>query len=484
MRGCLLALSLLASTAAVAEPAPLPDTPAAAKFTELMAAMDTRDETRLRTWVAEHFTESMRKAIPGDPGIVPFLVDQQQNLGGFDVHGFLQSADTQFEALVRAREGTRRWLRYVVNVEPEPPHRIAGIFVFPAPGDVVPVEGPPLSLEEGVASLEKRIDALAAAGKFSGAVLLGRNGKPVLRKAWGEAERSFHSPNRPDTLFSLGSLNKMFTAVAVGRLVDRGKLDWDDPVGKYLKGWLPDDVAAKITLRHLLTHTSGLGDYLDALMDGENRLLLDGVAAHRRLVAGSRPAYEPGARFQYSNSGYLLLGAVIEAVSGKDYYAFVRDEVYGPAGMTRSDSYSIDDVVENLATGYLRPGEGVDTWKTNRSLGGLRGTPAGGGYSTCDDLLAFANALLGYRLLSKETTEALLTPRVKAPFGDYGFGFGIEKAPGGGTAIGHAGGFPGVSTFLRAYREAGWTLCVLANQSSGPADVMEAWEGLIPRVVP
>lgn len=477
MHSCLLTAALLLASPPAAE-----GSPAAGKFQELMTMIDAGDEARLRSWVLENFSAAMLRANPGDPGIAQFLVDQQRNLGGFEVQGILKSHPSQVEMQVRARKGARRWLRYVVNVEPEPPHRIAGIFVFPMAGEVLPAEGEPLSQEAAVAAFEKEIDRLAEAGKFSGAVLLARDGKPVLRKAWGEAERSFHVPNRPDTLFSLGSLNKMFTAVAIGRLVEEGKVAWDDPVGKHVRGWLPDDVAAKVTIRHLLTHTSGLGDYLDALSAGDSRLLLDGVAAHRSLVEGSRPAFEPGSRFQYSNAGYLLLGAVIEAASGRDYYAFVRDEVYARAGMVRSGSYAMDDVVENLAVGYIRPGEGVDTWRTNRSLGGLRGTPAGGGYSTCDDLLAFSNALLGNRLLSKETTEAILTPRVTAPFGEYGFGFGVENAPGGGTVVGHAGGFPGVSTVLRIYRDAGWTLCVLANVSSGPGEITRTWEGLIGRV--
>jgi CubicO group peptidase (beta-lactamase class C family) len=474
MHSCVVTALLFLASPTAAE-----GTPAAAKFTALMAEIDGGDEARLRSWVLENFTAEMLRANPGDPGIAQFVVDQQRNLGGFEVLGVLQSHPSQVEVHVRARKGARRDLRYVVSVEPEPPHRIAGIFVFPMAGEVLPAEGEPLTQEAAVAALEREIDRLADGGRFAGAVLLAKDGKPVLRKAWGEAERSFHAPNRPDTLFSLGSLNKMFTAVAIGRLVDEGKVAWDDPVGTHVEGWLSDDLAAKITIRHLLTHTSGLGDFLDRLRDGDSRLALDGVAAHRRLVEGSRPAFEPGSRFQYSNAGYLLLGAVIEAVSRRDYYSFVHDEVYARAGMVRSGSYAMDDVIENLAVGYIRPGEGVEVWKTNRSLGGVRGTPAGGGYSTCDDLLAFSNALLGNRLLTKATTEAILTPRVTAPFGEYGFGFGVEKAPGGGTVVGHAGGFPGVSTVLRVYRATGWTLCVLANVSSGPGEIARVWDGLI-----
>lgn len=464
------------------ETSPIPDTPSGRRFAELMAVMDSGDPDRLVAFVRGNFTAGMLGTRPNDDGIAPFLLAQQRDFGGFEVRRALKAVDAQVEMLVRPRKGSDRWLRYVLHVEPAPPHRVAGLFVFGAPPESIPAEGERLAVDAAVAGLEEDISALAASGKFSGAVLLARDGKPVLRRAWGEAERSFHTPNRPDTLFNLGSLNKMFTAVAIGKLVEKGKLGWDDPIGKHLDGWLPEDVAKKVTIRHLLTHASGLGDFLDAIRTGETRILLDGVAAHRRLAEGARPEFEPGSRFRYSNLGYLLLGAVIEAVAARDYYAFVRDEIFAPSGMPRSGSYSTDEVVENLAVGYLSPAEGGHPAKTNHSLRGLRGTPAGGGYSTCDELLAFASALTAHRLLAKDTTETLLAPHVTAPFGDYGFGFGIEKAPGGGTVVGHTGGFPGVSAVLRVYRDSGWTLCVLANASSGPGEIVGAWESRLARI--
>jgi CubicO group peptidase (beta-lactamase class C family) len=449
-----------------------------------MAAIDSGEPETLKAWASDALAPAMLKVNPGQEGIVEFLTAQQRDLGGFEVHRQIRSDDAQVEMLVRPREGARRWLRYVVNVEAAPPHRIAGLFVFPAPADLLPSDEGPLTAEAAARELEAAADRLAAGGRFSGAVLLAMDGKPLLRKAWGEAERSFHAANRPDTLFSLASMSKMFTAVAVGRLVEDGKLGWDDPVGRHLKGWLPDDVASKITIRHLLTHTSGLGDFLGDVASGDTLRLLDTISSHRPLVEGSRTAFEPGSAFQYSNTGYLLLGAVIEAISGRAYYDFVRDEVYAKAGMSRSGSYAMNEVVENRAVGYLRPGErGGDGWRSNAALKGLRGTSAGGSDSTVDDLVSFVSALTSYRLLRKDTTEALLVPRVKAPWGgDYGYGFGIEGAAGGGTVVGHAGGFPGVSTILRAYRPSGWTLVVLANVSSGPGEIAGAWDALLPRI--
>ena len=461
----------------------IPDSGAGRRFSELMEAMGSGDPVRLREWTRAALTPEMLRTGPNDPGILGFLLDQQRDLGGFEVHRALSSGAEQVEMLVRARKGSRRWLRYVVGVEAAPPGRISGIFAFPAPPDAIPAEGSSLSAEEAARTLETAVEELAAAGRFSGAVLLARGGRPLLRRSWGEAERSFHAPNRPDTQFGVASLGKMFTAVAVGRLVEQGKIGWEDPVGKHLKGWLPDDAAAKVTLRHLLTHTSGLGDFLGALREGDSWRLLDGVAAHRRLVAGAALASPPGSEFRYSNAGYLVLGAVVEAVSGRDFYTFVKDEVFAPAGMTRSGYPRFDDVLENRATGYLSPEEAKGGGsRTNVSLQGLRGTPAGGAVSTVDDLLAFTEALRAGRVLRRETVDALLAPRVKAPFGGhYGFGFEVDRAP-GGTVFGHAGGFPGVGAVLRAYAPSGFTLVILSNQSHGTAEVAGAWDAILPRV--
>ena len=475
---------LLSSPAAPAADESSTASAAGRRFSELMEAMDSGDPARLRAFARATFHSSMLRTGPNDPGIVAFLLDQQRDLGGFEVHGALAGGSSHVEMLVRSRRGTRRWLRYTLTVETAPPHLVAGLFAFPASPDVIPTEGTALSAEEAARELAAAVERLAAAGRFSGAVLLAKDGRPLLRKSWGEAERSFHAPNRPDTLFGLASLGKMFTAVAVGRLVEQGKVGWDDPVGKHLKGWLPDDAAAKVTVRHLLTHTSGLGDFLAALREGDAWRLLDGVAAHRSLVLGAPPDGPPGVGFRYSNAGFLVLGALVEAVSGRDFYAFVKEEVFARAGMTRSGYYRFDDVVENRATGYLGPDEaGGAGWRTNLSLQGLRGTPAGGGYSTVDELLSFASALSARRLLRQETVDELLKPRVKAPFGGhYGLGFEVDQAPGGGIVFGHAGGFPGVGAFLRVYARSGFTLVVLSNGSSGTGDVAGAWEALLPRV--
>jgi len=467
-----------------ADPA-IPDTPAGARFREILEVLNGGDEHALRAYVEARFTPSMRKTGPADPGIAAFLAGQQAR-GGFDVVRVLDSAPFQVGMLVRARGDSTRTLRYVVGVEPDPPHRISGIFVFDAPPDARGSEAPPLTAGDAVRELDRAVERLAAEGLFSGAVLLARDGVPVLRRAYGEADRASHVPNRPETLFSLASLNKMFTAVAVGRLVEEGRVGWNDPVAKHLEGWLAPGLAERITIAHLLTHTSGLGDYLDKIADDERARSYRDVASFRTLCAEAGIEGAPGEGFRYSNLGYVVLGAVIESVTGRDYFDFVRDVVYRPAGMPRTDSYFSDADVGERAAGYCRAkeiGRGGDEWIPNGTREGVRGTPAGGGWSNVDDLLAFANALTGHVLLDEATTRELLTPRLPTPMGGhYGYGFLIGRSSAGGAVVGHAGGFPGVSTLLRVAPDERWTLVVLANVSGGADLVGEAWRGLAARV--
>jgi len=464
----------------------IPDTPAGHRFAELVAFINANDSTGLRAYAAENFTPGMLRTTPNDPGILGFLIEQHANFGGWEVIRALDSAPEQVGMLVRSRRDPSRTLRYVVGAEREPPHRVSGIFLFPAPADATGSEAPPLSADAAIAELDRVVAALGAEGRFSGALLLARDGAPVLRRAHGEADRAFHAPNRPETLFSLASTSKMFTGVAIARLVETGRLGWDDTVAQHLDGWLASQIASRVTVRQLLTHTSGLGDYLDQVFDGETLRLFPDVASYKPLCAKAEIAGAPGREFRYSNLGYVVLGAIIEKVSGRDYDDFVRDEVFARAGMTRTAWYENDAVVADRAAGYCRAreiGREGDGWYTNSLVHGLRGTPAGGAYSNVDELLAFANALTRHELVGAAMTDSLLEARVVTPMGgDYGYGFLVERGRSGARTVGHSGGFPGVGASVRIGLDSGWTLIVLSNLTDGASEVVETWRGLASRV--
>ena len=165
-------------------------------------------------------------------------------------------------------------------------------------------------------------------------MLVARNGKVLLQDAWGRADREAGTPNTLDTQFRIGSMNKMFTAVATLQLVEAGKLALDDPIGEHLPDYPNEDVASKVTVRHLLTHTGGTGDIFGPEFELNRLELCEELDDYVKLYGARALRHEPGARHEYSNYGFVLLGALIEKVSGESYYDYVRDNVFRPAGMT------------------------------------------------------------------------------------------------------------------------------------------------------
>jgi CubicO group peptidase (beta-lactamase class C family) len=279
---------------------------------------------------------------------------------------------------------------------------------------------------------------------------------------------------RLDSRLNLGSMNKMFTAVVIAQLVDEGTLSFRDPVSKHLggKGWTKADLS-KVRIEHLLSHTSGLGSYFNDTYQRTARQLLRKVDDYKPLVAEETLAFEPGTRWQYSNTGMLLAGAVIEAATGRDYFDVVRERVYAKAGMTGSDCYDVDLVVPNLAIGYGRARTpSGPRWRANTFEHVIRGGPAGGGYSTARDLLAFAEALRRGVLVTPLTRERLWSAKPELSSPEYGFGFGVGSDA-LGRRVGHSGGFPGISSVLDVYPDTGWTVVVLSNVDGGMPPVAQ-----------
>src|SRR3954465_2105012 len=186
--------------------------------------------------------------------------------------------------------------------------------------------------------LDSYFDSLVAENKLSGVALVAKNGVTVASKAAGIANKTTNAPIDLNTKFNLGSMNKMFTAVAIAQLAQAGKLSFPDIVGKHLPDYPNKEVAEKVTLHQLLTHTSGMGMYWnDKFMAQREKLLT--VSAHLPLFAADPLAFPPGEKFQYSNAGYMVLGAIIEKLSGQDYYSYVQDHIYNPAGMSNTGFY-------------------------------------------------------------------------------------------------------------------------------------------------
>ena len=219
-----------------------------------------------------------------------------------------------------------------------------------------PANRPAADDEAFARELNTYLDQASVDDKFSGTVLVAKDGKPLFKKAYGLANKNTNTPNNVDTKFDLGSMNKMFTAIAIAQLVERGKLSFTDTVGKLLPDYPNKEVADKVTVHHLLTHTSGIPNYINEKFQA-NLNNLKTVADYLPLFANDPLSFEPGAKWQYSNSGFTVLGLIVEKVSGQNYYDYVKEHIFKPAGMVNTDSYERDKEISNLAVGYTRMGD-------------------------------------------------------------------------------------------------------------------------------
>lgn len=463
-----LSLSVLFLAFAGASPAqPSAAQAAAERYTREIAAFVTSgDRSAYRKFVEANFSETFLR-IPMEQHL-GFLSSMHDQTRGLEVHPVQEWGASEVVALVRSKL-TGEWDGLLVRVDAAPPYKISGIGLRPPK----PPEGETkkLSAKEVPLELEAFVKKLAGADIFSGTVLLAKDGNVLYKGAFGMANKDFSVPNRIDTKFNLGSMNKMFTAVAVAQLVERGKLSFEDPLSKFIPDFPNPEAAKKIQIRHLLTHTSGLGGYFS---ERYRKLSRDQVRTVDDMMKLAREdekdvAFEPGSRWRYSNTGMMVLGKVIEVASGQSYFDFVRENIYKPAGMTNTDCYELDRVNQNLAVGYDKQftDEGV-RWQNNIFAHVMRGGPQGGGYSTVEDLLRFERALRTGKLVSQKTFRLLTTPKPELNSPNYGYGFGINAAAG---SFGHSGGFPGISSNLDMFRDSGWTAIVMSNYSRGSGAV-------------
>lgn len=319
-------------------------------------------------------------------------------------------------------------------------------------------------------SLETFVGTRAARDEFSGAVLVAKDGKPFFAQAYGMADKDEKRTNRLDTRFNLGSMNKMFTAVAVAQLAERGKLSFNDPISKHVPDYPNRAVADKVTIHQLLTHSSGMGDYQNesyyARLDD-----MKTVADLVPLFANDPLSFEPGEGWDYSNAGFVVLGLIIEKVSGQNYFDFVEQHVFKPAGMTSTGFYERDSKVSNRAVGYMRVNaegepDSDSPRRENTSTRPARGSPAGGAYSTVGDMLKFRSALVDHTLLKSEHTAIVMTGQVKVPAGwpmtEYGYGFAVSSVD-STRIVGHGGTGLGVAGKFDIYPEIGYTVVILSN---------------------
>lgn len=319
-----------------------------------------------------------------------------------------------------------------------------------------------------VSFLSDYLPELAAKKDFNGVVLFAHGGEVLFQQAYGLANRQDSTRNQTSTRFNLASASKMFTAVAVARLVEGGRLAYEDPIGKYLgSDWISPDVGRRVLVRHLLNHTSGLGMYWDAWDRYKDQIRT--IDDYRQVISDSL-AFEPGTRHQYSNTGFILLGAIIEKVTGTTYYDFVRKTIFEPCGMESTGFFEHNRLREGFAVGYFKDADDGGRLKDNQGLHGIIGASAGGGWSTATDLHHFLLALRDDRIVTARTRELLWSPKPESE--NYGYGFQI-----GDGWVGHTGGFPGIEAFIYYFPASGHTWIVLSNFYDSALPLMEEMRG-------
>ena len=340
------------------------------------------------------------------------------------------------------------------------------------PSAAAPTARPVYGPEDTRADILKRMDgwlgAMAAADSFSGVVAVAQHGKIIWSRAAGIADERTKAANTVATRFTLASMGKMFTATAIAQLVEQGKISPNDTVGKFLPDFPNRDVAQRVTIAQLLTHTSGLGSFWNDRYAARRASLLT-LADYVPLFAGDPLLFTPGERWEYSNSGYIVLGLIIEAVSGMSYYDYVQRHIFDRAGMPNAGYYDRSGTVTNGAVGYTRGDGAGSPLRDNLGERELRGSSAGGGYASAADMAAFLEALEKDRLVGARTRELFTAGKVDGPFGpkNYGYGFILRSRADTVVAVGHTGGFPGMTTQAFYYMKGGYALVVLLNRSGG-----------------
>jgi CubicO group peptidase (beta-lactamase class C family) len=449
------------------------------RIQSLIDTFNSNDPERITRFLNLECTERFRNFAPLEEHIQVF----QQTLrswGKIAFHGIRTYVpERRFETIVILKDQNfDTWRAVSLSFDEKNDFLIAGIG-FNDTRTPTNVQEPALTEQQVTDEISALLGRLAQQDLFSGTVLLAKDGEVLFTFACGEASKRFHVPNNINTKFNLGSMNKMFTATAIAQLVEKGVLAYDDPLSEYLdESWLPEEITSKITLHHLLSNTSGLGSYFNQTYMNSSKELFRALEDYKPLIKDEKLAFEPGKRYQYSNTGMFLLGVVIEKATGENYFDYIRRNIYEPAGMIHSDCYEMDYPVENLAIGYHPDPRSPYGWKNNLYMHVIKGGPAGGGFSTVKDLHKFARALCSEKLVTKESLELMWTDQAGA---NYGYGFSVTTGP-AGKVVGHSGGFPGINSDLSIFVDKGYIAAVLSNYSSAASPVAQKISDLLSRL--
>ncbi|HTG50268.1 MAG TPA: serine hydrolase domain-containing protein, partial [Gemmatimonadales bacterium] len=392
----------------------------------LIEAINTGDSAAQAAFVAAHLSREALETVPLRDRVA-WLTRVAEQSGGLQV--LEAKGGEPLEVLVKTRRGDH-WARIWAFADPRFREKLGDYGAVPMRDPAVERSDvwPSRRLPEGemLDEIGRHLAGAAERDEFSGVVLVAKGGRTILPRTYGLADRSWRIPNRLNTKFNLASMNKMFTAVAIAQLIEQGKLRLDDALATLLPNYPNQNAARRITVAHLLSHGGGLGTLFDR-PGFDRRKRYRASRDYFPIFAAESLYFEPGAASAYSNEGYVVLGAIVERLTGMNYFDYVRERIFAPLDMRDTDSWAIDDVVPNLAVGYARFEDdplGIGPRRPNWIFLQWKGSAAGGGYSTTGDLLKFVRGLREGRLVRRGLVDTLLAPHAKGDW--YGYGFMLE----------------------------------------------------------
>jgi len=341
-----------------------------------------------------------------------------QQSGGVEVRQIERSESNPFVFYVASIRGDH-WSRIYLFMDKVELGKIMEFGFLPVRDPLaareLPWPGKRSSDDQTSIEIGKHVSRASAKNAFSGVVLVAGGSMPIVNLATGYAEKSFNVNNKPDTKFNIGSMNKMFTSISIAQLIERDKLSLDVHLGEIIPGYPNNEAARSVTVRQLLSHEAGLGGLFER-PKYDRRVRYCTNMELLPVFADEPLLFEPGSRAMYSNEGYIVLGAIIEEMTGENYHDYVRENITKPLDMVDTGPFALDESTSNLAVGYMQFDDdpfGLEARHPNYMFLGWRGNACGGGYSTAPDLLKFANASRATRSWEKILPSNLRPSREK-----------------------------------------------------------------------
>ncbi|MBK6913560.1 MAG: beta-lactamase family protein [Ignavibacteriales bacterium] len=364
------------------------------------------------------------------------------------------------------KDGDVMWQDFQMRLDPEPPNKLKTIGFIAEVSEPIALPNGSIEQKETLDWLNGYIQTLNSKYDLYGSILIARGNNILFEKYFGFADKEKTSPINSNSLFGMASGGKMFTALCIAKLVEDKKLNYNDHITKYIDGFSDKTKADKITIHNLLTHTSGVEHYWWG-QKSEAYSNAVTINDHLKMVLDVGFKSDAGKEYEYNNSNYILLGAIIEKVSRTDYFTFVKENILDKAGMSNSGYFNNE--TNNTVSPLVRSEKG-DSWIEVERVKG-KGSSAGGSYSNVNDMLKFSNALKNNLIVSRETFKNMISIKNNNMVAteDYGYGFIIGKSA-REISYGHGGTAKGVNFEFRYFPNSDITFVIFSNQDNGAYD--------------